>query len=102
MRRFQPKIGLLFWLSTLVSFSPLILFSPPAVAVGNGQIPCFGPCSVRACFQLPTGAGGTEGRLVCGEAGLVNLLVLGRSCWWKCEAKAPFCSRNCDRGYSLR
>lgn len=72
MKRFQPKIELLFWLSALVSFCLSVHFSLPAVTVGNGQIPCFGLCSITGCFQLSKGAGGTEGRLVCGEAGLVN------------------------------
>lgn len=78
MGRFQPNTELHFCLPALVSFCPSVLSSRPAVAVENGQIPCFGLCSITGCFQLSTGAGGNEAGLVCREAGLETFVPKAR------------------------
>lgn len=53
MKRFQPKIELLFWLSALVSFCLSVHFSLPAVTVGNGQIPCFDSAASQVVSNYP-------------------------------------------------
>lgn len=79
-------------------FLPLDPFFSPCCSCREWSESLFWTLQHQSLFPITHGSR----RLVCGEAGLVNPLVLGRSCWWKCEAKAPFYSRNCDRGYSLR